>query len=484
MVAAEVRYLLEFTVISTRIYAPLILRQRAAVFRVSLKIYPLPFKNGVFIDRDGPNGQNGFIWRVTFLDDSFPAERDYSLRVYSNTLTATKGSARVTVSLLNSGRTYNSCTGPLVVPSLGGLVKGLHYYTRVSARNKKGYSLPNKDEDSVAPMVVPAAPTGVTLEVISATRLRVMFGSPSDNGGDTITKYLIEWSTRSDFVNPESSTHEYLAGGSPFFKNIEGLSTGVYYYVRVSAKNSQGYGISQSSTPSSLNPHQKPSPPTNVRLGVTSNNMLTIGWAPPLSDGGDSIAKYRVEWDTNPRFVSASYPPNKGYVDLRPSSRSYTVDLLSPEKSYYLRVYAINSAGSSQAQMSDPSWAFPRVQIPGAPHSLMCLPGASTGMIEFSWQRPKVPSHGIPCFSDKDCPAPYGGSLPESDGGEEISEYELEVNERPDFTGSDGRLVTTTGIHSNLASLYPGRLYYARVLARNSVGSGSYSSSVACNAPI
>jgi hypothetical protein len=441
-------------------------------------------QHGVLVDRDGPNAQNGFIWRVTFLDDAYPSERDYTLRVHSNSLTTTAGYGIAAVSLLNSGKTYTSCTGPLVVPSLGGLVKGLHYYARVSARNKKGYSLPNKDEDSVAPMIVPAAPTGVTLEVISATQLRVMFGSPSDNGGDTITKYLIEWSTRSDFSNAESSTHEYLAGGSPFFKNIEGLSTGVYYYVRVRAKNSQGYGISQSSTPSSLNPHQKPSPPTNVRLGVTSNSMLTIGWSPPLSDGGDSIAKYRIEWDTNPRFVSASHPPNKGYVDLGPLSRSYTVDLLSPEKSYYLRVYAINAAGSSQAQTSDPSWAFPRVQIPGAPHSLVCRPGDSTGIIKFSWQRPNVPNHGIPCFGNKDCPAPYGGSLPQTDGGEDISEYELEVNERPDYTGSDKKLITLPGLHTNVANLYPGRLYYARVLARNSVGSGRYSPSVSCIVPL
>jgi hypothetical protein len=39
---------------------------------------------GVFIDRDGPNEQNGFIWRVTFLDDAYPEGRDYTLRVYSN----------------------------------------------------------------------------------------------------------------------------------------------------------------------------------------------------------------------------------------------------------------------------------------------------------------------------------------------------------------------------------------------------------------
>jgi hypothetical protein len=92
----------------------------------------------------------------------------------------------------------------------------------------------------------------------------------------------------------------YLAGGSPFFKNIEGLITGTRYYVRVMAKNSQGYGISQMSTPASLNPHQRPSPPTNVKLGITSDTMLTVGWSPPLSNGGDSVSKYRIEWDAKP----------------------------------------------------------------------------------------------------------------------------------------------------------------------------------------
>ena len=82
--------------------------------------------NGVFVDRDGPTMQNGFIWRVTFMDDAYPQDSDYSLRVHSNSLTTvgSQGSASVSVSLLNRGRTFDSCCGYLVMPSLGGLVKG------------------------------------------------------------------------------------------------------------------------------------------------------------------------------------------------------------------------------------------------------------------------------------------------------------------------------------------------------------------------
>jgi len=326
----------------------------------------------------------------------------------------------------------------------------------------------------------------VTLDVISATELRVIFGSPSDNGGDTITEYLIEWSTTSDFQDSLSSSLVYLAGGSPFFKNIEGLITGTRYYVRVMAKNSQGYGISQMSTPASLNPHQRPSPPTNVKLGITSDTMLTVGWSPPLSNGGDSVSKYRIEWDAKPTFASSSYPPNRGYVDVTSSVTSHTIQLLSNQKSYSFRVFAMNTAGFSLPQLSTPSSANPSLQVPGKPHSLQAVTGQSSGTIDVSWQRPMIPAHSISCFNDgptiRDCPTPYGGSLPASDGGEDISEYELEYNEKSDFLGNDGGRRIYTGVYAVLNHLYSGRTYYIRILARNSIGSGKYGITVSAQA--
>mmetsp|Transcript_27443 Transcript_27443/g.65992 ORF Transcript_27443/g.65992 Transcript_27443/m.65992 type:complete len:859 (+) Transcript_27443:504-3080(+) len=467
---------------------PLDSELKSGSLQSKLEDLSLAIQRGVFVDRDGPNNDNGFIWRVTFMDDAYPQGSDYTLRIHSNSLTTfgNQGSVHVSVNLLNSGRTYTSCTGPLVMPSLGGLVKGLEYHGRVSARNSEGYSLPVQASESVAPMVVPGAPTGVTLDVISATELRVIFGSPSDNGGDSITQYLIQWSTSIDFVDAQSSTLDYLAGGSPFFKNIDGLVTGTYYFVRVRAKNSQGYGISQMSTPASLNPHQKPSPPSNVQLGITSNTLLTIGWGVPLSDGGDSISKYRVEWDTKPSFTSSSYPPNKGYVDVGSSVTSHTVQLLSSQKSYYLRVFAVNTSGSSVPQLATPGYAIPSLQVPGSPHSLQVLPGSSPGTIEVTWQRPRVPHHTISCFNEgptiKECPTPYGGSLPASDGGDNIHEYEVEYNERSDFFSGGGGRKTCDGVSTVISHLYSGRTYYVRVLARNAIGSGKYSADMSANA--
>ncbi len=467
---------------------PIDSESRSGSVQSKLEDVNLAIRRGVFVDRDGPDHHNGFQWRVTFLDDAYPQGSDYTLRVFSNSLTTFEnhGSAIVSVRLLNSGKTYTSCTGPLIMPSLGGLVKGLHYYGRVSARNSEGYSLPLSALESKAPIVIPGAPTGVTLDVISATELRVLFGSPSDNGGDTITEYLIEWSKTSDFQDSLSSRLSYLAGGSPFFKNIDGLVTGTRYYVRVMAKNSQGYGISQMSTPASLNPHQRPSPPTNVKLGITSDTMLTVGWKPPLSVGGDSISKYRIEWDAKPTFASTSYPPNKGYADVAGTTTSHTIQLLSNTKSYSVRVFAMNSAGFSLPQLSTPSSANPSLQVPGKPHSLHAVPGQSHGTINVFWQRPMVPAHSISCFNDgptiRECPTPYGGSLPASDGGEDITEYELEYNERSDFLGNDGERRVYTGVFAALNQLYSERTYYIRILARNSIGSGKYGNTVSAQA--
>jgi len=97
-----------------------------------------------------------------------------------------------------------------------------------------------------------------------------------------------------------------------------------------------------------------------------------------------------------------------------------------------------------------------------------------------------IPAHSIPCFSDGPivsyCPTPYGGSIPASDGGDDITEYELEYNERSDFLGNDGGRRIYIGVYAVLNHMYSGRTYHIRILARNSIGSGKYSNPVSAQA--
>lgn len=435
---------------------------------------------GVLVDRDGPTAQNTFIWRVTFLDDALPSERGFSLSLATNELTTVDGvgSATVLTTLLSAGETYKSCHGTLVVPSYGGLVKGLNYHARVSAINSEGYSRPALASKAQAPMITPSAPNGVTVGVKSATELLVMFGSPSDNGGSEITQYIVEWTTKSDFSDFQASTVDFLADGAPFFYTISELHSGVEYFIRVAARNKMGIGMFKASIPPNLNPHEAPDAPSNVKVGVTSDTMVTVGWDPPASNGGDDIAHYRIEWDIRNDFRSFSLPPNKGYKDEEGSSRSMTIELLSSYKTYFVRVSAINRSGTSNPKISSPSFVIPGKQVPGVPFEVMVSSGTSVGSLTISWQYPRVPHHQIPCGGvqslPSNCPLVHGGSFASSDGGSPILEYEVEVSEYPNFVSSLRR--TTPMTMATISDLVPSRDYYARVLARNAVGSGAYSS--------
>jgi len=439
---------------------------------------------GVEVDRDEPNGKNGYKWRVTFLDNSPPAGvLNFDLSVASNNLDkadGTSASTTITVTELVEGVDYTtSCTGTQQVPVSQALVAGQYYYARVFAKNSVGYSLPQSAGSAEKPQVTPGAPTAVTLEVVSDTRLRIIFNPPSSTGGDDITSYLIEYSVNSDFSSSTSETFTYLDGGSPFQKTVTGLTAGTFYYFRVKAGNSQGYGDATASTPSSLNPYTSADGPTNVYLRVTSASMLTVSFDDPANNGGDSISQYRVEWDTTSSFTSSMGMPHKGYIDVDASlHRSHTIESLTQGQNYYVRVYAINSAGVGAATTASPAYAAPALQVPGKPHTLSASTGGSSGEIVLNWQYPRVPWHTIPCSgltsSPNDCPTEAGGGNPSSTGGSAIVEYQVQYNELADFTGYDSGEFTTTATSYTLTGLTAGRTYYMRVLARNAQGSGSY----------
>jgi hypothetical protein len=254
---------------------------------------------------------------------------------------------------------------------------------------------------------------------------------------------------------------------------------GEIYFFRVKAWNSEGYGNPQNSSPPSLNPHEPPSQPSNVKFGVTSETMLTVGWSSPFSNGGDQIKTYRIEWDTKASFTSSNSPPHKGYADVdADNDSSYTINLLSSEKVYFVRIFAFNTAGSGEGEISDPLFASPSNQVPGKVMSLQVHPSSISEAIDVHWQRPLIPHHGIRCSGTSDhtteCPTRFGGNTKSSDGGEEIVEYEVEFNERSDFGGSDGGRKIVSGTFTTIENLTSGRTYFIRVLARNIIGSGAY----------
>ena len=103
-----------------------------------------------------------------------------------------------------------------------------------------------------------------------------------------------------------------------------------------------------------------------------------------------------------------------------------------------------------------------------------------------SWLHPVVPAGNIPCSGTVDEPLPcpnyqYGSNLSAANGGSEIQQYEIEVNQEDGFGGGSVRK-TTNNLALTVDGLISGRVYFVRVLARTKVGSGPFSQVVSAEA--
>ena len=456
-------------------------------------------------------GSGAYVWSVTFLDagDDFeltPIDAGLdgtdstltglvpgtSKRI---TLTGADAAASVTTAKVQRGVVHGACTGSLAMPSVGGLVTGQYYYARVFAYNQQGYGDPQTALMPEKPMVVPGRPTGVALEVYSADALKILFHPPTDDGGDAVDSYLVEYATDPTYTTGVGNVSVVmLSAGAPYYRVLPNLQTGVDYYVRVYAHNSQGFGLPQASSPTFEHPHVEPNPPAKVTLGVTSDTMLTVGFDYPESDGGDNLTHFRVEWDTSPSFSSLSSHPDKGSAVISADTeRAFTIEYLTTYKSYYVRVTGRNGAGWGQPRLSSPISAAPALQVPGYPVSVAATPGTHDGYLNVRFDAPRLPRHGIQCGGlnagalAATCPTPMGGTENAANGGAEITAYKVEWSIDPAFSSAEydaGATELPAGDGSNGAHAYTarnltiGNLYYVRVAARNIMGYSAFCSHV------
>jgi hypothetical protein len=436
-----------------------------------------------------PNAQGGYQWTITFKDDG----DDYALAASAacndggagacNLVTGSADPCTVTGTKVASGAVFTSCTGTRAVATSGGLTKGQLYYMRVFAYNSLGYSDPQIAAAPQKPMVIPSAPTGVTLEVVSSYQLKVIFSPPDDNGGDTVSKYTVQWSTDINFATVSSAEVTELSGGAPFFYTIGSLASpldmGTFYYVRVMCANSQGDGPTVRSAPTKLNPSQPPSAPQGVILGSTSPSMLTVAFDEPASDGGDTITKYQIEWDTSPTFNSLELAPHKGVQQVAATERAYTIQLLTTNTIYYVKVSAVNGQGVGTEQKATPQFLKPELQVPGRPVSVTAQATGTPAEATISWTRPVIPHHGLPCFgtpaSPTNCPTYVSGSDPQSDGGAVISKYKIQYSTDSTFAGVgtmeyEVTNAATTFTLTSAQGIQAGVEHFFRVMAYNSRG--------------
>ena len=192
--------------------------------------------------------------------------------------------------------------------------------------------------------------------------------------------------------------------------------------------------------PSALPSLFPPSPVQGLAVTYPTSTSISLAWSAPADNGGSAVLGYKVsvvdQSTGSPVYSSASY-----------DTSTLTVTGLTTGTELTASVFAVNAIGQGSGSSIA---ATPQAAAPGAPTGLAGTSGDTEAAL--SW------------------------TAPSSDGGAAITGYVIE------YTPSGGSATTvSTGVTSTsftLSGLTNGTAHSIRVAAVNSVGQGSYSSSV------
>ena len=329
--------------------------------------------------------------------------------------------------------TDHSFAGTGTSTTIDGLANGQSYRVRVRAVNSVGPGSWSRKRVAEPAAQAPDAPGRPTVNPGNA-ELEVSWTAPSDNG-DSIIDYNVQYRQGAgSWLN-----HKLLHISTSTSATITGLTNGLNYTVQVRAANSAGpsdWSTSATGTPAA----QAPDAPG--RLTVTpGNGELEVSWNAP-SDNGDSIIDYNVQY----RQDAGSWLDHEL---LRIStSTSATIDSLTNNQPYQVRVRAVNSIGRST--WSPIRIAEPKAEPPDAPGRPTVNPG--NAQLEVSWIAP-------------------------SDNGDSIIDYNVQYRQGAGSWLNHKLLHISTSTSATITGLTNGLNYTVQVRATNSAGPSDWSTS-------
>ncbi|NDB63066.1 MAG: hypothetical protein EB170_04250 [Nitrosopumilaceae archaeon] len=191
-----------------------------------------------------------------------------------------------------------------------------------------------------------------------------------------------------------------------------------------------------------------PDSPSNPSATAISSTQVNIFWNTPTSDGGASITGYKIEY----KIGSGSYSTLVANT-ASPSTTYYSHSGLTTNTSYYYKISAINSAGTSatSAEVTATPTSTSTGSLPNAPTNLVGV-AASPTQANLSW------------------------TAPSNTGGYPISGYKIEYRIG---SGSYSTLVENTGgtittySHTGLTT---NQVYVYRVYSITSFGTSTQAS--------
>ena len=249
--------------------------------------------------------------------------------------------------------TYTNTTiSPITITGLTG---GTTYSVRLMAVNIVGNSAVAGPNTVAMPTTVPDQPVigSITPGNTSAS---ISFTAPV-NGGLSITNY---------FYSTNNGTTFAPVGNTTIPINVSGLTNGTTYQFVIKAVNS--LGNSAPSAAVSATPCVVPGLPT-INSVVSGNQLLTVSFSAPASNGGSSITGYK-------------YSINGTSYTAIGTSSPFTITGLTNGTAYTVSMKATNAAGDSVAYT--PLDSVVPATVPNAPAVSSVVPGNQSITVSYT----------------------------------------------------------------------------------------------------
>jgi len=180
-----------------------------------------------------------------------------------------------------------------------------------------------------ATITAPVAPAAPTFSFVTSTGFTVNWVAVSG-----ASSYRLDVSTSSTFAT--FVTQDLTVSGTS--QAITGLTPSTTYYARVRAVNSGGTTSASSSNGTQATTVSAPSVPATPTFSLVSSTGFTVSWV-----AVSGASSYRLDVSTSSTFATFVTQ------DLTVSGISQSVARLSPSTTYYARVRAVNSGGTSSS---------------------------------------------------------------------------------------------------------------------------------------